>query len=782
MNTRHEILHPLIVLGLFAFAPSFASAAVPAFPGAQGGGAVSVGGRGGQVIEVTNLNDSGAGSLRACVQASGPRTCVFRVGGTINLLSALRIKNPFLTIAGQTAPGGGILLRGTSIGDEMIILNNTNMVIRYLRIRKGFSTPCSNGATSDCGTNIVLGADAGTTIIDHVSSSWNQDESFGTSIGTNVTFSYNLSAEGLSSHSTGISAGGSTPAISARMTNIDLHHNLSMSNSHRNPILRVKSSRVVNNLWYNQRWWVTRTAGGISADIIGNKYKRGPLNPTNGLHEVGILGVESRSVTGLPSVYLSGNVGWKQTNPAGDQWLMAATVLNAVNGGEGGPIVASWRRAAPMANTTYPIIAEPVGNIEASILPTVGASRRLDCNGNWVANRDAVDTRLIKQYQTNTGSTSLISHESQAGGFPAIAGGTACTDTDHDGMPDVWETARGLNPNNAADRNAVAASGYTNLEVYLAGTGATTTPPPSGDTTPPTVSITAPVNGSTVSGSAVTVSANASDNVGVASVDFKVDGTTLFTDTTSPYATIWDTATAANGPHTLTALARDAAGNVTSSSGVSVTVNTPPPGLVGAYKFEEASGSTVVDASGKGNTGTISGATRITQGRFGKALSFDGVNDWVTVNDAPSLDLTTGMTLEAWVYPTVDMTRYSTVMLKEQPGGALYELVANGDQSQPLTTVKVGGGYGVLSGGPWLLANQWTHLAATYDGTIQRLYVDGTQVAQRPQTGPIPVSSSPLRLGGNSVWGEFFQGRIDEVRVYNHALNATDIQTDMSRR
>ena len=206
------------------------------------------------------------------------------------------------------------------------------------------------------------------------------------------------------------------------------------------------------------------------------------------------------------------------------------------------------------------------------------------------------------------------------------------------------------------------------------------------------------------------------------------------------------------------------------------------PGLVGAYNFEEASGSTVVDASGKGNTGTISGASRITQGRFGKALSFDGVDDWVTVNDAPSLDLTTGMTLEAWVYPTLDMTQWATVILKETPGGALYELHANGDQSQPLISVTVGGRYRVLSGGPWLLANQWTHLAATYDGTIQRLYVNGTQVAQRLQTGPIQVSSSPLRMGGNSIWGDFFQGRIDEVRVYNRALNATDIQTDMNRR
>ncbi len=120
IKTPPEILHPLIVLGLFVFAPTFASAAVPAFPGAQGGGAVSVGGRGGAVIEVTNLNDFGAGSLRACVLASGPRTCVFRVGGTINLLSMLRITTRYLTVAGQTAPS-----------QNMVVIAINDVIFRY---------------------------------------------------------------------------------------------------------------------------------------------------------------------------------------------------------------------------------------------------------------------------------------------------------------------------------------------------------------------------------------------------------------------------------------------------------------------------------------------------------------------------------------------------------------------------------------------------------------------------------------------------------------------------
>ena len=131
----------------------------------------------------------------------------------------------------------------------------------------------------------------------------------------------------------------------------------------------------------------------------------------------------------------------------------------------------AWRRSTPLPNMTYPIIAEPVEGLEASLLPIVGASRRLDCNGNWVANRDAVDLRLINQYHTNTGNRFLLANESQVGGFPVIANGTPCPDSDHDGMPDQWEISKGLQPNSAADRNAIAGSGYTNLEVYLAGAG-----------------------------------------------------------------------------------------------------------------------------------------------------------------------------------------------------------------------------------------------------------------------------------------------------------------------
>ncbi|MGH7956204.1 MAG: hypothetical protein ACREH8_04245, partial [Opitutaceae bacterium] len=161
-------------------------------------------------------------------------------------------------------------------------------------------------------------------------------------------------------------------------------------------------------------------------------------------------------------------------NPAGDQWLMTQTTGTAINGGETGPIAASWKRSTPLPSTTHPIIAEPVANIEASILPNVGASRRLACDGAWVDNRDAVDTRLVSEHRTGAGARIMVANENDVGGYPPIASGPSCfsttNDTDGDNLPDAWEMAAFGNPDQTA--HTVAANGYTNLENYLDG------PPP----------------------------------------------------------------------------------------------------------------------------------------------------------------------------------------------------------------------------------------------------------------------------------------------------------------
>lgn len=246
-----------------------------------------------------------------------------------------------------------------------------------------------------------------------------------------------------------------------------------------------------------------------------------------------------------------------------------------------------------------------------------------------------------------------------------------------------------------------------------------------------------------------------------------------------------------NGVYTLKASVLDFSVEVASNT-VQVTVSNatapppppppppPPSGLVAAYGFEEVSGTQATDSSGSGRTGTISGATRSTAGKFGSALSFDGVNDLVTVADANALDLATGMTLEAWVKPTALGTTWRTVVLKERPSGLVYGLYAGTDTSRPSGNAFTSAEFEAR--GPAQLAlNAWSHLAATYDGANVRLYVNGALVSSQPATGAMGASTGALRVGGNTVWAEWFKGLIDEVRVYDRALSGPEIQADSTR-
>lgn len=308
--------------------------------------------------------------------------------------------------------------------------------------------------------------------------------------------------------------------------------------------------------------------------------------------------------------------------------------------------------------------------------------------------------------------------------------------------------------------------------------GITVTPAPV-DTTPPAVALTAPAAG-TVSGN-VTVSANATDSGGVAGVQFLLNGAPIGAeDTVAPYSIVWSSTSVANGgPYLVAARGRDIAGNETTSATVSVTVNNSAvPGLVAAYSFNEGTGTTLADRSGRGHTGTISGAAWSTQGKYGGALSFDGVNDWVTINDTAALDLTAGMTIEAWVLPST-VNGWRTVLLKERPGGLVYSLYTSGDGTRPSGYVAAPGDISVIGTGS-LATTAWTHVAMTYDGVTLRLFVNGIQVSSRALTTSITTSTGVLRIGGNNVWSEFFQGRIDEIRIYNRALTAAELQADMN--
>ena len=204
-------------------------------------------------------------------------------------------------------------------------------------------------------------------------------------------------------------------------------------------------------------------------------------------------------------------------------------------------------------------------------------------------------------------------------------------------------------------------------------------------------------------------------------------------------------------------------------------------GPVAAYSFDEGAGSTVTDASGHGNNGTITGATWTSQAQFGNALSFTAPN-WVTVNDSNSLDLTSGMTLEAWIYPTATPSTWTTVIFKEQPevNNQVYGLYGGSPSTLPLIDVYTDTIHELYGPAP-LPINAWTFLAATYDAVNGlSLFVNGTQVGHIAGNGNMVTSIGPLRIGGNSLFGEYFSGIIDNVRIYDRALNQTEIQTDMN--
>ena len=200
-----------------------------------------------------------------------------------------------------------------------------------------------------------------------------------------------------------------------------------------------------------------------------------------------------------------------------------------------------------------------------------------------------------------------------------------------------------------------------------------------------------------------------------------------------------------------------------------------PAGLVAAYAFDEGSGTTVGDASGSGNSGTAGTATWTTSGEFGSALVFNGSGARVTVPDSASLDLTSAMTLEAWVYPTAS--------------GGWRDLIYKGtndiyylEGSSPGGPPAAGGTFSPspLFGASPLPLNAWSHLAATYDGSTMRLFVNGAQAGSKAQTGSIATSTGALTIGGDALYGQYFQGRIDEVRIYTVALTQGQIQSDMT--
>lgn len=321
------------------------------------------------------------------------------------------------------------------------------------------------------------------------------------------------------------------------------------------------------------------------------------------------------------------------------------------------------------------------------------------------------------------------------------------------------------------------------------------------DTVPPSVSGVSPASGASNVSATANVSATFSEAMNGSTfststfelrnaANVAVSGAVTY-DPVSRVATFNPAATLAIGASYTATIrggstgVKDAAGNALAAnySWTFMTSTTPPPPVNGpiiALGFEEASGITAVDSSGWGNAGVISGATRVA-GRYGNGLQFDGVDDWVTVLDAVSLDLTSNMTLEAWVRPSA-LSGWRTILMKETLDGLAYALYANDNNPWPAAYVRRTGATASdgASGTAALALNTWSHLAATYDGTTLRLFLNGVEVRAVAANGSIVTSASALHIGGNAIWAEFFTGLIDEVRIYNRSLTATEIQADMA--
>ena len=474
MKMSQRFLRVVLLLSLYTLITQ-SMLAIPAFPGAEGGGANSTGGRGGSIYEVTNLNDSGAGSFRYGLEnAAGARTIIFKVGGIIQLNSSISVSNKScITIAGQTAPGGGITIGGENITQSMLYFTNTNnIIIRYVRFRKGGSVVASQ--VGDC---VSIGSGCYNIIVDHCSISWSADENMevwsGNNASYNVTMQWCISSEGKTPHSCGFLAGSDVNAEG--ITNISIHHNLFAHNNNRNPELKVKSGDIINNIVYNWGWWATGLGGGINVDIIGNLYKCGPSS--GGRREVLYKpqdGTQATGTAGNPSIYFSGNIGPHNNDPDEVAWnlMLEMTALDTwgyplVNGVPTLTNAPSACQSLTRRNTVQqPITINSATDLESLMLNAqgVGASRGLDEYGNWVIARDEIDARVINEYFTTGG---CLSEEFS---FPCLNGCVAYTDSDHDGMPDAWENLYGLDPANSSDRNAdYNGDGYSNLEEFING-------------------------------------------------------------------------------------------------------------------------------------------------------------------------------------------------------------------------------------------------------------------------------------------------------------------------
>lgn len=426
---------------------------MPAFPGAEGFGANAVGGRGGRIIEVSNLDDSGPGSLRAAIEAEGPRIVVFRTGGTIELKSELVLANPFITIAGQTAPGGGITLKTHPANPRSaltIARGAHDVVIRHLRSRPGPHDGFPRSKSGKADTSEVKDAiqilGARKVVLDHCSASWATDEVVSTFFDSqDITIQWCIIAEALRKSRPDQQLPGKGLLIGSKgAKRISVHHNLLVHNVGRNPLVKAAGLvDAVNNVVLapsTVAMAIDSEQGGRMANFIGNHI----VAPASD----GLISGLSVIGQGPFELFVQGNFGpYRIRRDQPDELF-----VDAKNDGRRW-LVAMRHDAAPVSTTSAEQAREAVLANAGCLLPM----------------RDAVDQRLADDVRS--GRTRVVDVPSQVGGWPELARGSPPPDRDHDGMPDTWEQARGFNPGEPADGAADQdQDGYTNVEEFLNGT------------------------------------------------------------------------------------------------------------------------------------------------------------------------------------------------------------------------------------------------------------------------------------------------------------------------
>lgn len=433
----------LIATALLSGAAAPGQAGSPlAFPGAEGFGRHATGGRGGVVLRVTTLADSGPGSLRAAVETKGARTIVFDVGGTITLASPLKISRPNITLAGQTAPGDGITLRG-----QPLIIAADDVIVRYIRVRLGDET-----GVQDDAVNVTRGRRI---ILDHVSASWSVDEtlSAGSRYATpqdgvfDLTVQWSLIAQSLSEsihdkgrHGYGSLIRGGRGAKMSWLNNLWADHQARMPRpgNYNGPDVDPLGGffefrgNVFSN-WGGSRAGYNADTGALAAyDFVGNWYQAGPDS--------------------------EGDLAFCEENP-GARAFFADNAMNGVVPADPWSLVGctpppGYRASAPLADSGART-PSPALTYER-VLAKAGASKV----------RDTVDARIVAGVRGKTGR--LINSQRDVGGWPVLKGGPAWVDGDGDGMPDDWERTRGFDPRDpsdgAKDRDG---DGFTNLEDWL---------------------------------------------------------------------------------------------------------------------------------------------------------------------------------------------------------------------------------------------------------------------------------------------------------------------------